>query len=114
MSDAQPMQNEEIADRVFKALASRPRRKILLMLASGEGAEDARCCGANEICACVFSEKLGLSASTVSHHLKVLTEAELVESRKDGLWVYYNLRPEVIAAVANDLKTIISGGCCAS
>jgi len=103
------LSSDELTDRVFKALASRPRRQILLMLATGAGAEDARCCDASEICACVFSERLGLGASTVSHHMKVLHEAGLIASRKDGLWVYYTLRPEVIAAVAKELSVLMAG-----
>ena len=105
-----PEVHDELADRVYKALASRPRRQILLMLADGAGAEDARCCGANDICACVFSERLGVSAATISHHMKVLQEAGLVSARKDAQWVHYTLRPEVIATLAEELHAL--GGCC--
>lgn len=105
-----PEVHEELADRIYKALASRPRRQILLMLAGGAGAGDARCCGANDICACVFSERLGVSAATISHHMKVLQEAGLVSARKDAQWVHYTLRPEVIATLAEELRAL--GGCC--
>lgn len=108
MKESAETNAEELADRVFKALASRPRRQILLMLASGAGAADSRCCSANEICACVFSENLDIGAPTVSHHLKVLHEAGLVTSHKKGQWVYYSLRPEVIAAVAKELSALVS------
>jgi DNA-binding transcriptional ArsR family regulator len=57
-------------DRVFRALASKPRREILRLLATGGGRDDVRCCADDEVCACVFSEKLGLGAPTVSHHMK--------------------------------------------
>jgi ArsR family transcriptional regulator, arsenate/arsenite/antimonite-responsive transcriptional repressor len=89
------MSTEQIdrSDLVFKALASKPRRAILTLLATGEGAEDARCCTADEVCACVFAEKLGLGAPTVSHHMKALIEAGLITSSKRGLWVYYRLVP---------------------
>lgn len=100
----------DLADRAFRALASRPRRRILLMLAAGEAQEQA-CCTATEVCACTFSERLGLSASTISHHMKVLQEAGLVTSRKDGLWVFYSLRPQVITAIATELGTLLSGCC---
>jgi len=108
-----PEVHDELADRIYKALASRPRRQILLMLAGGAGAEDARCCGANDICACVFSERLGVSAATISHHMKVLQDAGLVSARKDAQWVHYTLRPEVIAALADELRAL-GDGCCSS
>lgn len=111
MPDAVVLDPEELADRAFKALASRPRRRILLMLAGGASGEPSSCCEANEVCACVFSETLGLSASTISHHMKVLQEAGLVTSRKDGLWVYYTIRPEVIAAVTRELSALLKGCC---
>jgi ArsR family transcriptional regulator len=103
------------ADLVFKALASAPRREILRLLASGEGAEDVRCCAGDAVCACVFAEKLDLSAPTVSHHMKALIEAGLVSAEKRGLWVYYRLRPETLAAVAGDLMswTKCANGDCA-
>src|SRR5450759_3463517 len=76
-------------DLVFRALASKPRREILRLLATGEGAEDARCCSDDEVCACVFAERLDLTAPTVSHHMRALLEACLVSAEKRGLWVYY-------------------------
>jgi ArsR family transcriptional regulator len=96
------------ADVIFKALASGVRRQIITILATGEGAEDSRCCG-DEVCACVFSEKLGLGAPTVSHHMKTLLEAGLVVAEKRGLWVYYRLAPRAIADVT-DAVAALSGG----
>ena len=64
-------------DLIFKALASKPRRDILTLLATGDAADSARCCTAEEVCACDFAEKLGLGAPTVSHHMKALIEAGL-------------------------------------
>lgn len=102
-------------DLAFRALASRPRREILTLLATGVGEDDERCCGADEVCACVFAEKLGLSAPTVSHHMKTLVEAGLVSARKSGLWVHYRLCPEALWGVARDLGvfTACSPGACA-
>jgi ArsR family transcriptional regulator, arsenate/arsenite/antimonite-responsive transcriptional repressor len=98
-------------DLVFKALASRPRREILAILATGGGADDARCCDADEVCACVFAEKLGLGAPTVSHHMKTLLEAGLVSASKRGLWVYYRLVPETIERVVAEFSGLIETGC---
>jgi ArsR family transcriptional regulator, arsenate/arsenite/antimonite-responsive transcriptional repressor len=87
-----PAETPDRTDLIFKALASRPRREILALLATS-GAGSAGCCSADEVCACEFAEKLGLGAPTVSHHMKALTEAGLVTSSKRGLWVYYKLVP---------------------
>src|SRR5919199_5553966 len=66
----------------FKALSDPARVAILNRLA-----------GADEVCVCEF--RLGLSQPTVSHHLKVLREAGLIEvARKRGTWVHYRLVPE--------------------
>jgi ArsR family transcriptional regulator len=46
---------------------------------------------AGEVCACDFVEPLGRSQPTISHHLKVLTEAGLVEGDKRGRWIWYRL-----------------------
>ncbi|MCU0569319.1 MAG: metalloregulator ArsR/SmtB family transcription factor [Oculatellaceae cyanobacterium Prado106] len=47
-----------------------------------------------EICACDLVEPLGLSQPTVSHHLKVLYEAGLLDKERRGTWIYYRLVPE--------------------
>lgn len=100
-------------DRIFRALASKPRREILALLASGAPASESRCCAGDEICACVFADRLGLSAPTVSHHMKALIGAGLVTSRKDGLWVHYRLRPEAITQVLGELGELLkASGCC--
>jgi ArsR family transcriptional regulator, arsenate/arsenite/antimonite-responsive transcriptional repressor len=100
-------------DLVFRALASKQRREILSLLATGDGSEDAGCCSAAEVCACVFAEKLGLGASTVSHHMKALIGAGLVTAEKRGLWVYYRLRTDTIAAVGRELLALACGTSCA-
>lgn len=100
-------------DLIFKALASKPRRDILTLLATGGGADDTRCCDAQEVCACVFAEKLGLGAPTVSHHMKALIEAGLVTSSKRGLWVYYRLVPEAFEPLLAQAQLFVSCGCAA-
>jgi ArsR family transcriptional regulator len=102
-------------DLVFRALASKPRREILRLLATGTDG-DASCCTGAEVCACDFSEKLGLGAPTVSHHMKSLIDAGLVTAEKRGLWVYYRLVPETVKAIAVELLSLAGcsteGGCC--
>lgn len=93
-------------DLAFRALASKPRREILRLLATGEGAKDERCCVGDAVCACVFAEKLDLSAPTVSHHMKSLVAAGLVSAEKRGQWVYYRLRTDTVDAIASELVSL--------
>jgi ArsR family transcriptional regulator len=108
----EPRFTAEEADRVFKALAAKPRREILTLLARGVGEGDSRCCSPDEVCACVFVEKLGLGAPTVSHHMKTLTDAGLVVADKRGSWVYYRLQPDAVQRVATELMALV--GCCST
>jgi len=64
---------------ITKALADENRVRALLALRKGE------------LCVCQLTELFGLAASTVSKHLSILYQAGLVESRKDGRWMYYRL-----------------------
>lgn len=64
---------------VTKALSDLQRVRILMMLRAGE------------LCACQIVEVLGLAPSTVSKHLSLLDAAGLVNSRKAGRWMYYQL-----------------------
>lgn len=65
--------------RITKALADLQRVRILMMLRPGE------------LCVCQIMEVLALAPSTVSKHLSLLSAAGLVDSRKDGRWMYYRL-----------------------
>ena len=64
---------------IAKALADESRSRILMLLRSGE------------LCVCQLIELIGLAPSTVSKHMAVLHQAGLIESRKEGRWVYYRL-----------------------
>lgn len=101
---------EEQTDLVFKALAARPRREILALLATGAGEGDVRCCSPEAVCACAFSEKLGLGAPTISHHMKTLVDAGLVSGEKRGSWVYYKLRMDTVQRVASELLALCGCG----
>jgi ArsR family transcriptional regulator len=68
---------------LFRALADPARLAILATLARAE----------HEVCVCDFTSGLGLNQSTVSHHLKILKDADLVDSVRRGTWGYYSLRP---------------------
>jgi DNA-binding transcriptional ArsR family regulator len=99
---------DEQTDLVLRALATKPRREILAVLAAGTGGDDERCASPGEVCACVFAERLGIGAPTVSHHMKTLVEAGLVASEKRGTWVYYRLRPEAIRHLVGELNKLVS------
>lgn len=59
--------------------------------------------GADEACVCELTPTLGVSQPTVSHHLRVLSEAGLVQREQRGRWAYYRLRPEPLQLVADAL-----------
>ncbi len=64
---------------ITKALSDENRVRALMMLVEGE------------LCVCQIIEMLGLAPSTVSKHMSILRQAGLVETRKDGRWIYYRL-----------------------
>ena len=79
---------------LFKALADPRRLEVVLALAAGER------------CVCELTEEMGLAQSTLSFHLKVMREAGLLDSRVQGRWVYYRLRPEAIAQLGSWLERL--------
>jgi ArsR family transcriptional regulator len=72
-------QAEQVA-LLLKALADPVRLRLMSMVASHEG---------GEACVCDLNDAFDLSQPTISHHLKVLHEAGLLERDKRGVWVYY-------------------------
>jgi ArsR family transcriptional regulator len=74
----------------FHALADPARLRLLSMIAAQPD---------GEVCACELVEPLGKSQPTVSHHLKVLFEAGLVDREKRGTWVWYRVVPGRLAAL---------------
>lgn len=84
----------EQAARVFKALADPTRVRLLSMVAASAG---------REACVCDLTGSLNLSQPTISHHLKVLKDAGLLERERRGSWAYYRLRPEALAVLSRAL-----------
>ena len=90
--------DEREADRIakgFAALADPSRLRLFSMIASRpEG----------EVCACALVEPMGKSQPTVSHHLRILYEAGLVDRERRGTWIWYRVVPgrveELRAALA--------------
>ena len=77
---------------LFRAVADPARVKIVNLLARSRG---------EPVCACEFEPALGLAQPTVSHHLKTLTEAGLIEREQQGKWAYFSLVPEAIDRLAS-------------
>lgn len=86
----------EINARIFKALSDANRLKILEMLSCGE------------MCACKLLESFDFTQPTLSHHMKVLIECGLVESRKEGTWNHYKLNLSNVNKVVLAFMEIIT------
>ena len=76
---------------VLKALGEPTRLRLVSLIAGHDGAE---------ACVCDLTAPVGLSQPTVSHHLKILTEAGLLERTQRGKWAYYRLVPAALDALA--------------
>ena len=85
---------------IFRALADPHRVRIVNLLATSR----------EPVCACELYEPLGLGQPTVSHHLKKLTDAGLLEREQRGKWAYFSLKRDAVEklAIVADLK----GACC--
>jgi ArsR family transcriptional regulator len=98
-----PSFSDEEADAtatLFKALGDPARVRIVNLIANA----------GEPVCACNFPGPLGLSQPTVSHHLKKLSDAGLLEREQRGKWAYFSLNRDAVATLAAvaDLK----GACC--
>ena len=71
--------NEKRAAAIFKAFCDENRIRILKQLRTGEK------------CACVLLDNLQITQPTLSHHMKILCDADIVISRKEGKWIHYSL-----------------------
>ncbi len=69
---------------ISKALGDRNRLEIILLLTKGEQ------------CACELLKRFSITQPTLSHHMRILAEASLIEVRKDGKWSYYSINCPVL------------------
>jgi ArsR family transcriptional regulator len=81
--------------RVFKALGDPVRLRLLSMIASREG---------SEVCVCEMTPAFDVSQPTISHHLRLLREAGLIECERRGTWVYYWVVPSALDRLAGVLR----------
>lgn len=90
-----PLTDDDAAEAAagLKAIADPTRLRLLNLLAMH-----------GETCVCDFTEPIGLSQPTISHHLKVLHEVGLVDRDKRGTWVYYRLNAEAIEQLRDALR----------
>ena len=88
----------EATARLFKALADPHRVRIVNQLANSP----------EPVCSCDFNRPLELSQPTVSHHLKKLVQAGLLDREQRGTWAYYSLNPDAVRRLAAvvDLTTV--------
>lgn len=80
--------------RVFKALGDPTRVRLVSLIAAADGAE---------ACICDLTDPVGLSQPTVSHHMKLLMDAGLVEREQRGKWAYFSIVPGVLDSLARAL-----------
>ncbi|MFI0469224.1 ArsR/SmtB family transcription factor, partial [Saccharopolyspora sp. 5N102] len=85
----EPLSEEQATElaKVFKAIGEPVRLRLLSLIASHAG---------GEACVCDLTDAFELSGPTISHHLKVLREAGIVEGDRRGTWIYYRVRPETL------------------
>ncbi|HEY2696619.1 MAG TPA: metalloregulator ArsR/SmtB family transcription factor [Pseudonocardiaceae bacterium] len=92
----QPLTEGQSVDlaRVFKALGDPVRLRLLSLIASHAG---------GEACVCDLTDAFDLTGPTISHHLKVLREAGIIDGERRGTWVYYRVQPAVLQRLSSVL-----------
>jgi ArsR family transcriptional regulator len=83
--------------RLLKALADPTRLRILSLLSRHEG----------EVCVFEIVESFTLEQPTISHHLRILRDASLVDCRKKGLWAYYYVRREALSRAQEVINGLV-------
>jgi ArsR family transcriptional regulator, arsenate/arsenite/antimonite-responsive transcriptional repressor len=90
---SEPMDEKSAAGlaQVFKALGDPVRLRLISLIGAREG---------GEVCVCDLTSAFDLTQPTISHHLRVLREAGLIDSERRGTWVYYRLVPAALERMA--------------
>jgi ArsR family transcriptional regulator len=91
-----PAETAAVLAPAFKALGDPVRLQLMSMIASAPS---------GEICVCDLTPAFELSGPTISHHLKTLREAGLVDAERRGTWVYYRARRGLMRQLATLLAT---------
>ncbi|MCT2277692.1 ArsR/SmtB family transcription factor [Micromonospora chalcea] len=90
-----PAETAAVLAPAFKALGDPVRLQLMSMIASADG---------GEACVCDLTPAFDLTGPTISHHLKTLREAGLVDAERRGTWVYYRARPQILRQLAGLLS----------
>jgi ArsR family transcriptional regulator len=90
LQEALGAEDAEQLAAALKAVADPARLRLLSLIQAQPG---------HEACVCHLTEPLGLSQPTVSHHLKILLQAGLVEREQRGSWAHFRVREEPLAAL---------------
>jgi DNA-binding transcriptional ArsR family regulator len=98
MSAADPSSD---LDRFLHAIADPTRRRILHALKEKGGCSIDKETG---LCAADIEERVSLSQPTISHHMRILEKASLVEAKREGHWRWYRRNEQLIAELAGSLK----------
>ncbi|MFE2102130.1 metalloregulator ArsR/SmtB family transcription factor [Streptomyces sp. PTD9-10] len=95
---AAPLDEDQAAGlaKMFKALGDPVRLRLLSMIASRAG---------GEVCVCDLTPAFDLSQPTISHHLKLLRQAGLIDCERRGTWVYYWVLPATLERLSAFLTT---------
>ncbi|GHK02601.1 transcriptional regulator [Streptomyces sp. Y2F8-2] len=93
-----PLDEDQAAElaKIFKALGDSIRLRLLSLIASRAG---------GEVCVCDLTPAFELSQPTISHHLKLLRQAGLIDCERRGTWVYYWVLPGTLDRLAAFLAT---------
>ncbi|MEH0935512.1 ArsR/SmtB family transcription factor [Micromonospora psammae] len=86
-----PAETAAVLAPALKALGDPVRLQLMSMIASAEG---------GEVCVCDLTPAFDLTGPTISHHLRTLREAGLVDAERRGTWVYYRARPALLRRLA--------------
>jgi ArsR family transcriptional regulator len=97
----EPINEESAAQlaQVFKALGDPVRLRLVSLIGARQG---------GEVCVCDLASDFDLTQPTISHHLKVLREAGIIDSERRGTWVYYRLVPAALQRMAALLAAPVS------
>lgn len=83
--------------KIIKALSDVNRVLIINNLSKGE------------MCACKILEKFDITQPTLSHHMKILSNCGLINSRKEGKWIHYSLNMDKVKQFQNFISNLTSG-----
>ncbi|HZQ25488.1 MAG TPA: metalloregulator ArsR/SmtB family transcription factor [Terriglobales bacterium] len=90
--------------RVLQAVADPTRRRILQVLKERGSNSNDRSSG---LCASDIEQKVKVAQPTVSHHMRVLKNAGLIEAKKQGQWIWYRRNERAIAEFARNLRDVL-------